>query len=377
MGEVPFHDVFIHGLIRDDQGRKFSKSLGNGIDPLDVINKYGADALRLTLITGNAPGNDMRFYWERMDASRNFCNKLWNASRFVLMNLPEEEEAGELLRLTEADQWILSKVNRLAKDVTDNMEHYELGLAVDKIHDFLWDEYCDWYIEMVKPRLYDSNDPTRKAALWTLQEVLKNALKLLHPYMPFITEEIFQHLQDKEETIMLSPWPEYKEEWNFADIEAQMDQIKETVRSIRNLRAERNVAPSKKAKVYVVSPKEETRQMYAQAEVYLKTLASASDIIIQETAEGIDSNAVRCVVENAVVYIPLEDLVDLAKEKERLEKERTKMEKEIDRVEKKLANQGFLAKAPQALIEEERAKGVKYRDMLANIQAQLAKITEH
>ena len=293
------------------------------------------------------------------------------------MNLPEEEEAGELLRLTEADQWILSKVNRLAKDVTDNMEHYELGLAVDKIHDFLWDEYCDWYIEMVKPRLYDSNDPTRKAALWTLQEVLKNALKLLHPYMPFITEEIFQHLQDKEETIMLSPWPEYKEEWNFADIEAQMDQIKETVRSIRNLRAERNVAPSKKAKVYVVSPKEETRQMYAQAEVYLKTLASASDIIIQETAEGIDSNAVRCVVENAVVYIPLEDLVDLAKEKERLEKERTKMEKEIDRVEKKLANQGFLAKAPQALIEEERAKGVKYRDMLANIQAQLAKITEH
>jgi valyl-tRNA synthetase len=373
MGEVPFHDVFIHGLIRDDQGRKFSKSLGNGIDPLEVIEKYGADALRLTLITGNAPGNDMRFYWERMDASRNFANKLWNASRFVLMNL-EDDDSDDLLLLTPADKWILSKVNHLAKEVTENMNHYELGLAVDKIHNFLWDEYCDWYIEMVKPRLYNKEDSTRKAALWTLKEVLINALKLLHPYMPFITEEIFQHLQSDEETIMLSKWPEYKEEWNFAQQEAEMDQIKEAVRNIRNIRAERNVPPSKKAKVFVVSQNEETRLMFEHAEVFLKTLASASELCVQADKDGIEENAVSCVIENAVLYIPLEELVDMAKEKERLLKEQEKMKKEIDRVEKKLSNQGFLAKAPQAVIDEEKAKEAKYRDMLARIEEQLAQM---
>ena len=267
MGEIPFKDVFIHGLIRDDQGRKFSKSLGNGIDPLEVIDKYGADTLRLMLITGNAPGNDMRFYWERLEASRNFSNKLWNASRFVLMNL-EEEENEELLMLTSADKWIISKVNTLAKEVQDNMEHYELGLAVQKIHDFLWDEYCDWYIEMVKPRLYNEDDKTRKAALWTLKTVLISALKLLHPYMPFITEEIFTHIQNEEESIVLiSQWPEFREEWNFKENEIEIDTIKEAVRSIRNIRAEMNVAPSKKAKVIIVT-NDVLQRMYLKNQKY-------------------------------------------------------------------------------------------------------------
>ncbi|HCT64846.1 MAG TPA: valine--tRNA ligase [Lachnospiraceae bacterium] len=370
MGEIPFKDVFIHGLIRDDQGRKFSKSLGNGINPLEVIDKYGADALRLMLITGNAPGNDMRFYWEKLDASRNFANKLWNASRFVLMNL-EEDESDDLLMLTSADKWIISKVNTLAKEVSDNMTNYELGLAVDKIHNFLWDEYCDWYIEMVKPRLYNKEDKTRKAALWTLKKVLTNALKLLHPYMPFITEEIFMHLQSEEESIMISKWPEFREEWNFKDNEEEMDQIKEAVRSIRNIRAEMNVVPSKKAKVFVVSDDEYTRAIFQRSEVFLKTLAYASELSVQENKESIADDAVSCVIQNAVIYMPFAELVDIAKEIERLTKEKEKMIKEIDRVEKKLSNQGFVAKAPQKVIEEEKAKEDKYKAMLKQIEERL------
>jgi valyl-tRNA synthetase len=370
MGEIPFKDVFIHGLIRDDQGRKFSKSLGNGINPLEVIDKYGADALRLMLITGNAPGNDMRFYWEKLDASRNFANKLWNASRFVLMNL-EEDESDDLLMLTSADKWIISKVNTLAKEVSDNMTNYELGLAVDKIHNFLWDEYCDWYIEMVKPRLYNKEDKTRKAALWTLKKVLTNALKLLHPYMPFITEEIFMHLQSEEESIMISKWPEFREEWNFKDNEEEMDQIKEAVRSIRNIRAEMNVVPSKKAKVFVVSDDEYTRTIFQRSEVFLKTLAYASELSVQENKESIADDAVSCVIQNAVIYMPFAELVDIAKEIERLTKEKEKMIKEIDRVEKKLSNQGFVAKAPQKVIEEEKAKEDKYKAMLKQIEERL------
>ncbi|MEA5084186.1 MAG: valine--tRNA ligase [Lachnospiraceae bacterium] len=370
MGEIPFKDVFIHGLIRDDQGRKFSKSLGNGIDPLEVIDKYGADALRLMLITGNAPGNDMRFYWERLDASRNFGNKLWNASRFVLMNL-EEDENDDLLLLTSADKWIISKVNTLAKEVSDNMNNYELGLAVDKIHNFLWDEYCDWYIEMVKPRLYNKEDKTRKAALWTLKEVLKNALKLLHPYMPFITEEIFMHLQSDEESIMISKWPEFREEWNFKENEEEIDQIKEAVRSIRNIRAEMNVVPSKKAKVFVVSDDEYTRTIFERSEVFLKTLAYASELSVQDNKDSIGDDAVSCVIHNAVIYMPFAELVDIAKEIERLSKEKGKMLKEIERVEKKLSNQGFVAKAPQSVIDEEKAKEDKYRAMLKQIEERL------
>ncbi len=371
MGDVPFKDVFIHGLIRDDQGRKFSKSLGNGIDPLEVIEKYGADALRLTLITGNAPGNDMRFYWERLDASRNFNNKLWNASRFVLMNLDDEKKDGELLLLTPADKWIISKVNTLIKEVTENMSNYELGLAVDKVHSFLWDEYCDWYIEMVKPRLYNKDDSTRDAALWTLKEVLINALKLLHPYMPFITEEIFTHVQNDEESIMISRWPEYKEEWNFKESEAEIDLIKEAVRNIRNIRAGMNVVPSKKAKVFVVSNDEYVRDVFKKSEVFLKNLAYASELIVQENKEGIGDDAVSGVIGDAVIYMPFEELVDISKEIERLSKEREKMQKEVERVEKKLSNQGFIAKAPQTLIDEEKAKGEKYRSMLAQIEERL------
>ncbi len=374
MGKIPFHDVLIHGLIRDDQGRKFSKSLGNGIDPLEVIAKYGADPLRLMLVTGNAPGNDMRFYWERLENSRNFCNKIWNATRFVLMNLEDENTEKKFLMLTSADKWILSKVNTLAKDVTDNMEHYELGLAVQKVYDFLWDEYCDWYIEMVKPRLYNKEDDTRDAALWTLKTVLIHALKLLHPFMPFITEELFSHIQTSEESIMISQWPVYKEEWNFKENETEMDVIKEAIRSIRNIRAEMNVAPSHKAHVFVVSDKEDVRQMYARSEVFFKTLAHASALQVQADKEGIGDDAVSLVVEGATIYMPLAELVDFEKETARLEKEKEKMQKEIERVEKKLSNQGFVAKAPQAVIDEEKAKGEKYRAMLAQIEERLAQM---
>ena len=374
-GKVPFKDVFLHGLIRDEQGRKFSKSLGNGIDPLEVIDKYGADPLRLMLITGNSPGNDMRFFWDRLDNCRNFGNKLWNASRFVLMNL-EEDNSHDLIMLTPADKWIISKVNTLAKEVQENMENYELGMAADKITNFLWDEYCDWYIEMVKPRLYNKEDKTRKAALWTLKTVLINALKLLHPYMPFITEEIFLHVQSEEETIMLSKWPEYREEWNFKEEEEEIDAIKEAVRSIRNIRAEMNVVPSKKAHVFVVSADEFTRERFERSKVFFKTLAYAADVSVQEDKTGIGEDAVSCAVENATIYMPFAELVDIAKEIERLTKEKEKMIKEVERVEKKLSNAGFVSKAPANVIEEEKAKGEKYKAVLAQIEERLAQMNK-
>ena len=375
MGEVPFKDVYIHGLIRDEQGRKFSKSLGNGIDPLEVIEKYGADPLRLMLITGNTAGNDMRFFYERLENSRNFLNKLWNASRFILMNL-DEEESNSLIMLTPADKWIISKVNTLAKEVQENLENYDLGLAASKIQDFLWDEYCDWYIEMVKPRLYNKEDKTRKAALWTLKEVLINALKLLHPFMPFITEELFTNLQSKEETIMLSKWPEYREEWNFKDEEKEIDAVKEAVRSIRNVRAEMNVVPSKKTKVYVVSDDEYVRTVFTRSEVFFKTLAYASEVYVQADKNGIGDDAVSCVIHNATIYMPFAELVDVAKELERLNGEKAKMLKEIERVEKKLANESFVAKAPQKVVDEERAKGEKYKDMLTQIEERISQMTK-
>ena len=354
MGERPFDDVLIHGLIRDYQGRKFSKSLGNGIDPLEVIANYGADPLRLMLITGNAPGNDMRFYWERLDNCRNFCNKMWNASRFVMMNMEEEEP--KFLMLTSADKWILSKVNTLAKDVQETLSKYDLGLAAQKVYDFIWDEYCDWYIEMVKPRLYNKEDSTRAAALWTLKQVLINALKLMHPFMPFITEELFTAIQDKEESIMVSQWPVYKEEWNYKENEMEIDAIKEAVRNIRNIRAEMNVAPSKKVHVYVVSESEEVRHIFEHSKVFFKTLGHASEVTVQTDKAGIGEDAVSVVIKDATIYMPLAELVDFAKEIERLEKEKSKLEKEVDRVVKKLANQGFVAKAPANVIEEEKAK---------------------
>ncbi|WP_053984228.1 valine--tRNA ligase [Niameybacter massiliensis] len=378
MGEVPFKDVLIHGLVRDSEGRKMSKSLGNGIDPLEVINQYGADALRLTLITGNAPGNDMRFYYERVEANRNFGNKLWNATRFILMNYEGEDSNLQVSidDLTAADKWILSKVNDLAVEVTDNMDKYDLGIAVQKLYDFAWEEFCDWYIEMVKPRLYNKEDKTRHAALWTLKTVMINVLKMLHPYIPFITEEIFMGLQDQEESIMISSWPVYKEEWHFATEEQEISLIKEAVRSIRNVRSEMNVPPSRKAQVFVVSEDAGVRDLFERGKVFFATLASASEVIIQGDKEGIEEDAVSTIIPNASLFIPLAELVDFEKEIERLNKEKAKLQGEVDRVVKKLSNEGFVAKAPAKLIEEEKAKQAKYEAMLAEIVARLEKFNK-
>ena len=374
MGEVPFKTVLIHGLVRDSQGRKMSKSLGNGIDPLEIIEKSGADALRLTLISGNAPGNDMRFYQERVENSGNFANKLWNASRFVMMHIGDDEPVLDKSALTAADRWILSKVNYLAKNVTANLDAYELGIAVQKVYDFIWDEYCDWYIEMVKPRLYNKEDPTREAALWTLKTVLINALKMLHPFMPFVTEEIFTSIQNEEETIMLSKWPEYTEELNFSEDEKAIELMKEAIKSIRNIRAEMNVAPSNKAKVYVVSENDEVKSIFENGKVFFRTLAYASEVIVQSDKTDIGDDAVSVVVHNAVIYMPFAELVDIEKELDRLNKEKEKLVKEVERVEKKLANEGFVSKAPQKVIDEEKAKQAKYAAMLKGVEEQLARL---
>ena len=374
MGEVPFKTVLIHGLVRDEQGRKMSKSLGNGIDPLEVIKDYGADALRLTLITGNAPGNDMRFYYSRMDNSRNFGNKLWNAARFVMMHIGDSEPKLDKSKLTSADKWILSKVNTLAKEVTDNLDNYELGIAVQKVYDFIWDEYCDWYIEMVKPRLYNEEDETREAALWTLKTVLINALKMLHPFEPFITEEIFTSIQSEEETIMLSKWPEFTSEFDFEEDEKAIELMKEAIKNIRNIRAEMNVAPSKKAKVFVVSENEDVRNIFEHGKVFFATLAYASEVVVQADKTGIDDDAVSTVIHNGVIYMPFAELVDIAKEKERLSKEREKLINEVERVEKKLSNQGFVSKAPEKVIAEEKAKMEKYSTMLKAVEEQIERL---
>ncbi len=374
MGKKPFGKVLFHGLVRDSQGRKMSKSLGNGIDPLEVIEKYGADALRYTLITGNAPGNDMRFYWERVEASRNFANKVWNASRFIMMNDPDNKVTadGDMpANLTAADKWILSKMNNLIKEVTENMEKYELGIAVAKLNDFIWEEFCDWYIEMVKPRLYNDEDTTKTAAIWTLKKVLIDALKLLHPYMPFITEEIFCNIQDKEESIMISSWPVYKDEYSFADDENAIETIKTAVRNIRNLRAEMNVAPSRKAKVFVVSENEAIRNIFENGKVFFATLGYASEVAVQADKAGIPDDAVSTVIPNAVIYIPFAELVDIDKEIERLKKEQGKLQGEIKRCNGMLNNEKFVSKAPQAKIDEEKAKLEKYTQMLAQVEERL------
>ncbi|MCD7833696.1 MAG: valine--tRNA ligase [Lachnospiraceae bacterium] len=430
-GKVPFHHVLIHGLVRDSQGRKMSKSLGNGIDPLEIIDQYGADALRLTLITGNAPGNDMRFYMERVESSRNFANKVWNASRFIMMNLDKATEADdaaeipaqmELSELTGADKWILSKVNDLAKDVTDNMDRYELGIAVQKVYDFIWEEFCDWYIEMVKPRLYSETDTSKTAALWTLKTVLTNALKLLHPFMPFITEEIFCTLQNTAEmsdtaektdaqntacakdavsacgadsaaetgvsrttpsgyrmpeiaeSIMISSWPEWKEEWNFAEDEKAVETIKEAVRAIRNARTGMNVPPSRKAQVYVVSESETVRSIFENGKIFFATLGYASEVHVQADKTGISEDAVSAVIPEAVVYMPFADLVDLDKELARLKKEEERLTKELARVNGMLGNEKFTSRAPQAKIDEEKAKLAKYTQMMEQIKVQLQRL---
>ncbi len=375
-GKSPFHHVLIHGLVRDSLGRKMSKSLGNGIDPLEIISEYGADALRLTLVTGNAPGNDMRFYMDRVKASRNFANKVWNASRFIMMNLGDEEIAEPALEaLAAEDKWILSRVNRLDKEVTANMDSFELGIAVQKIYDFIWDEFCDWYIEMVKPRLWNKEDPSRTAALWTLRQVLLNALKMLHPYMPFITEEIFCNLSG-EESIMISSWPEYQEEWNFAPEERAIGTIKEAVRGIRNVRADMNVPNNKKATVYVVSENPKVREIFSQGKSMFAALGFASEVLLLADKTGIDESAVSVMIPEAAIYMPLAELLDIAKEKERLKKEEARLEKELSRVNGMLNNEKFVSKAPASKIEEEKAKLEKYTQMMNQVKERLSQLGE-
>ena len=373
-GKVPFDTVLIHGLVRDSQGRKMSKSLGNGIDPLEVIDKYGADALRFTLVTNNAPGNDMRFYWERVEASRNFANKVWNASRFIMMHLGDNvitEPAKEDLEVI--DRWILSAANHVAADVTENMEKYELGVAVQKIYDFVWTEFCDWYIELVKPRLFakDENPASANAAFWTLKTVLIQSLKLLHPYMPFITEEIFCTLQSEEESIMISNWPVYCKEWEDEQSEAKAELMKNLIRGIRNIRTEMNVAPSRKAVVYLVADDEATGAALEELIPAYQHMISASEVHVQADKTGIEDNAVSVVIDKATAYMPLADLVDFAKEKERLTKEKKKLEGELKRVNGMLGNEKFMSKAPEAKVAEERAKLEKYTAMMAKVEEEL------
>ena len=400
MGEKPFHTVLFHGLVRDGQGRKMSKSLGNGIDPLEIIEKYGADALRLTLITGNAPGNDMRFYYERVENSRNFANKVWNASRFIMMNMgrkdsAEGEKAIEVTKpavseLQPVDKWILSRLNTLIRDVTDNMESFELGIAVQKVYDFIWDEFCDWYIEMVKPRLYDaegaegasgeenakgvSGAASRNAALWTLKTVLIDALKLLHPYMPFITEEIFCTLQSEEESIMISKWPVFREERCFVKEERDIEIIKEAVRGIRNVRSEMNVAPGRRTGVYVVSEDEGIRNTFTEGRLFFASLARASEVSIQKDKAGIAQDAVSVVIPGATLYIPFAELVDIAQEIERLQKEQKRLEGELARVNGMLSNERFLSKAPEEKGAAEREKLARYTQMMEQVNQRLEQL---
>ena len=373
-GKSPFKHVLIHGLVRDDQGRKMSKSLGNGIDPLEIIDKYGADALRLTLITGNAPGNDMRFYNERVEASRNFANKVWNASRFIMMNMEKNvvEEPEDFL-LKPADRWILSKVNSLTKEMTENMDKFELGIAVQKVHDFIWDEFCDWYVEIAKYRIYHAEEDSQSAncALWVLKTVLGQALKLLHPFMPFITEEIYGALVPEEESLMMSSWPVYREDWEFPYATEVIEHVKAITRGIRNMRAEMNVPNNKRTKVYIISS---DSKMLTALEVFkesVKPLMLANDIILHYEKKDVADDAVSIVVPGATVYLPLEDLVDFEQERERLKKEEERLNSEIKRAQGMLANERFTSKAPADKVQAERDKLEKYTKMLEQVKERI------
>ena len=383
-GKSPFATVLMHGLVRDSLGRKMSKSLGNGIDPIEVIDNYGADALRAALLTGNAPGNDMRFYWEKVESERNFANKVWNAARFIMMNIdraPEEAEdildnAGSIFEaghlpegavLADEDKWILSRLNKLIGNVIRNMEAFELGIALDNVTGFIWDEFCDWYIEMVKPRLYGEETGTKTAALWTLKTVLVNALKLLHPFMPFITEEIFDVLKD-EESIMISAYPESAEGWNFPEEEQQTENIKEAVKAVRSLRNDMNVPVSRKAEIFVMTENARTAEAFEKAAGIFASLCSSAGVkAVKEEPE----QCVSAVISNAALYLPVRELVDSEKEKERLLKEEARLVGELERSEKMLGNEKFLSRAPAAKIEEEKAKQASYQEMLNKVRAQL------
>ncbi len=373
MGEVPFKHVFVHGLVRDSEGRKMSKSLGNGIDPLEVIDKYGADALRFMLMTGITPGNDMRFQIERLEACRNFANKLWNASRFVLMNIDgdliSEDEAKQNYK-TE-DKWIISRINTVAKEVTGNLERFELGMAAQKIYDFIWNEYCDWYIEIVKPRLYGEEETDKDTARFVLIKVLKDMLKLLHPFMPFITEELWSYLPQVDDKLILSRWPEFELDEAYDEAEKNMTFIMEAVRSIRNIRAEMNVIPSKKARAVFVPSKDECRQYLEQGAVYFSTLANITDITVVNSKEEITEDMASAVIDGTEIFMPLSDLIDFEKEVERLEKEKVKLEGELKRVKGKLSNEKFVSKAPEKVVNAEKEKLIKYQEMMDKVLERL------
>ena len=371
MNKKPFKHVYIHGLVRDSQGRKMSKSLGNGIDPLEIVDKYGADALRFTLATGNSPGNDMRFYIERVEASRNFANKIWNASHFVMMNLSiDKAELPAKDKLHIEDKWILHRYNELVREVTENLDKYELGIAVQKLYDFIWDEFCDWYIELVKPRFFAEGE-SNIVAQQVLAYVLSNTLKLLHPFMPFITEEIWQALPHEGESIMISEWPKYSIELSDFKAEAEMVGIMDAIKGIRNVRNEMNVPPSKKVKLFVVTKDEE---LFSQASVFFEKLASASETEIKQDKTDVPENAVSVVTARAEILLPMDELVDREKEMERLTKEKVRLEGEIKRAEGKLSNKGFTDKAPANVVEEERQKCEKYKAMLEKVLESLQKM---
>lgn len=373
-GKSPFHTVFIHGLVRDSLGRKMSKSLGNGIDPLEIIEQYGADALRMTLVTGNAPGNDMRFYYERVEASRNFANKVWNASRFILMNMEGREIAlPQKADLSPADRWIMSRCNRVVKEMTENMDKFELGIALSKVYDFIWDEFCDWYIELAKYRMYHADEDMAgaNATLWTLREVLKKALKLLHPYMPFVSEEIYSKVQPEEESLMISPWPSYEKSLEDEEAEAILEHYKEIIRGVRNARAEMNVPNSRKATVYVVCKDADLREGLMLLSESAKMMAAANDFVVKEDKSGIADDAVSVVVPDAVVHVPLEELIDFEQEIERLTKEEMRLSKEIARATGMLSNEKFVSKAPEAKVQEEREKLETYEQMMRQVKERL------
>ncbi len=379
MGELPFKDVFLTGLVRDDQGRKMSKSLGNGIDPLEIIDLYGADALRFTLVTGNTPGNDMRFNNDRVEANRNFANKLWNATRFVLMNLDEEAVATtfELNQLEEEDRWIISRLNDVIQGVTENLDKYEIGLAAQRIYDFVWDDYCDWYIEMVKSRLYGDDCDSKKLAQRVLLYVLKDINKLLHPFMPFITEEIWQHLPNNDSALILSQWPIFNDDHRFKESEKNIEFVKSSIKSIRNARAEMNIAPSKKSTINFVVQSEDMEKLIENSKTYYIDLASAEDVQIYHSKEGFDEDNISVVLDKAEAFLPLKDLIDYDKEIERMEKEKEKLELELKRVKGKLSNQGFISKAPEAVVNGEKEKMAKYEDMMDKVLESLENLKKN
>ncbi len=366
-GKAPFHTVLIHGLVRDNQGRKMSKSLGNGIDPLEMIDKYGCDALRMNMVTGNSPGNDMRFYVERCEAMRNFANKLWNASRYVMMNLSEDakNELPDLSRLEIADKWVLSKLNTLIAEVTENLEKYELGVAVQKVYDFIWDTYCDWYIELTKARLYSDEEGRKQTAIQVLVYVLDQVLRLLHPFMPFITEEIWQSLPHEGEALIVAKWPEYRADFAFKAEESHMESVMDAIRAIRARRTEMNVPPSKKAALFILTSKP---QVYTEGEGFIQRLAYADTVTMLETEPENLDGLVTCTTADAKLYIPMGQLVDVAKELERIAKELDKARKNLASLEGKLSNEKFISRAPEAVVNAEREKAQKARDLIESLQ---------